>query len=134
MVEVVEAGGAMQLVQVPLQAGDISALLETEPHRVTMYIADPQLQPLVGDPKAQFRDLKVCNLPLPISLVHCDCTKGGWLSSRILNLHILPDNPAKHHADGRPPVPPAGQRQPAPGRDLRGRVPRAQDEQGERAG
>ena len=62
MVEVVEAGGAMQLVQVPLQAADISGLLETEPHRVTMYIADPQLQPLVGDLRAQFRDLKVCHL------------------------------------------------------------------------
>ena len=62
MVEVVEAGGAMQLVQVPLQSADISGLLEAEPHRVTMYIADPQLQPLVGDPKAQFRDLKVYHI------------------------------------------------------------------------
>ena len=62
VVEVVEAGGAMQLVQVPLQAADIAGLLETEPHRVSMYIADPQLQPLVGDLRARFRDLKVCNL------------------------------------------------------------------------
>ena len=60
VVEVVEAGGAMQLVQVPLQVHGIAGLLEKEPHRVTMYIADPQLQPMVGDTNAHFRDLKVC--------------------------------------------------------------------------
>ena len=69
MVEVVEAGGAMQVVQIPLQAADISGLLETEPHRVTMYIADPQLQPLVGDPKAQFRDLKVCIMQVTFNVI-----------------------------------------------------------------
>ena len=81
MVEVVEAGGAMQLVQVPLQAADISGLLETEPHRVTMYIADPQLQPLVGDLKAQFRDLKVSNSPIPISLFS-SCQKR-WMAQQL---------------------------------------------------
>ena len=63
VVEVVEAEGAMQLVQVPLQASDIANLLATEPHRVTMYIADPQLQLVVGDCRAQFRDLKVDGAP-----------------------------------------------------------------------
>ena len=82
MVEVVEAGGAMQLVQVPLQAADISGLLETEPHRVTMYIADPQLQPLVGDPKAQFRDLKVCNFIILIISLFSLSSYERWMAQQ----------------------------------------------------
>ena len=54
MVEVVEAGvqvlagevqrvQCVQVVEVPLQARDIAELITSEPSRVTMYIADPQV-------------------------------------------------------------------------------------------
>jgi len=55
-------------VQMPLETRDIVNLLQTEIHRVKTYIADPQLQPKPTESWANFRDIKVDNIPVPFAL------------------------------------------------------------------